>query len=109
MASSLPLFLSLITECAAGFIMLTYAQFAVQKLWPIGRFYRSNLSTLLGGLSIIGTIGFAFVNLSFLYSIGVFIFGFLTAFILTFISKTYVQWIAFVLLIASLILQITYF
>lgn len=102
---SIPLFASLVSACIAGFIMLTYEAFATKNGWAIGKFYRNDLSRIIGGLSIIGAVGFAVLNLSILYGLAVFVTGFIFGLILSSIWKTYVQWIAFILLIGSWVLQ----
>lgn len=100
-----PLFWSLVAACAAGFIMLSYDELRVQKAWPAGRFYRSNISKLIGGLSIIGAVGFSIASLSLLYGLGVFVFGFVLGLVLSLIWKTNVQGVAIILLASSWVLQ----
>ena len=100
-----PLFWSLVTACTAGFIMLSYDELRVQKAWPAGRFYRSNISKLIGGLSIIGSVGFSIARLSLLYGLGVFVLGFVLGLVLSLIWKSNVQWIAIILLAGSWIFQ----
>lgn len=106
LVTSLPLFLSLITACSAGFIILSYENLAAQNSWPIGRLYKSDVFRLVGGgLSIIGSVIFSLVAISLLYAVLVLIIGFFLGFFLSFIWKTNVQWLGVLLLVGSWIFQ----
>ena len=74
--------------------------------WPIGKLFRSDTFVLIfGGLSLVGSIGFAIVAISFWSGIIVLIVGFVCAFLLTFMLKSLAQWAAITLLIGSWLLQ----
>lgn len=85
--------------------MLSYETFSKMNAWAVGKFYRSNLAVLIGGLSIIGSVGFAIADLSLVYGVAVFVIGFILGLVLSMIWKTYVQWLALVLLVGSWVLQ----
>ena len=103
---SLILISSILMSCVAGFVIISYSSFASQKGWPTGKMFRNNAFVfILGGLSIIGTVIFTIFNASFLWGIGVFALGWLLAFILTFLLKSNVQFVALFLLVFSWILQ----
>ncbi|HEY4527013.1 MAG TPA: hypothetical protein VJK53_04190 [Candidatus Paceibacterota bacterium] len=106
LAMSTPLFLSLVLACAAGFIVIAYESLAMQQGWPVGKLFRNNAFRIIfGGLSIVGSVGFAATELSILWAIGILILGFIAAFILSFLLKSLVQWVALVLLIGSWLIQ----
>lgn len=100
------LLISLFTACVAGIIIISYEFFAYSHGWPVGKLFKNNIFRFLfGGLSIIGSVWFAISYLSLLLGIGVFIIGWIMAFLITIITKSYVQWVAIALLITSYVLQ----
>lgn len=102
----MPLFASLTTASAAGFIVITYEDLATQQGWPVGRLFRDDIFRLIfGGFSVIGSVGFTIINFSFLWGVGILMLGFVCAFILSFLLKSFVQWMAIVLIIISWLLQ----
>ena len=102
---SLPSFLSLLTACTAGFVMLSYESFAIQNAWPIGKFYQGNISKLIGGFSILGAVGFAVALSSIWYGLALLVLGFVLAFIFSLMWKDQVQWLAIIFLIISWLLE----
>lgn len=99
------LLVSLVSACTAGVIILIYESLATQQGWPVGRLFRgAGFFALLGGLSIIGSVIFAF-SISWQTALLVLVGGYLAAFILSFIFKQYVQYVALLLLLTPWIEQ----
>ncbi len=97
---------SLVMSCTAGLTIISYASLAQSQGWAIGKLFKNGIFVIIfGGPSIIGTMGFAIWNASLLWGIGIFIISWVLAFILSFLLKSFVQWVAIILLISSWILQ----
>jgi hypothetical protein len=91
---------------AAGFIIISYEFLSRQNGWPVGKLYRNTVfQFVFGGLSILGAVGFAFVQVSPLWGLGVLVLGWILAFALSVVLKSSVQWAALILLVVSWGLQ----
>lgn len=101
------LLISLSLACAAGIIIVIYESLATQAGWPVGRLFRNNnILLIIGGLSVLGAVGYGIVSISLLWGIGILVLGFMAAFILSFLLKSWAQLTAIVLLVVSWLLQI---
>lgn len=97
---------SLVTAATAGFIVISYESFAHQAGYAVGRLFMNNIFRLIfGGFSIIGSVGYAMFTISMLSGLSILAAGFIAAFALVFLLKSFAQWVALMLLLCSWILQ----
>ena len=100
--------LSSFLAVTAGFIGITYRALAGNKKWPIGNLFqrRSSIILIISGITIISGALEIFHQTKFLTGFFILIGTYISAFIITMISKHHAQIVFFILLIVSAIIWI---
>jgi len=97
---------SLILCCSAGVVIISYEHLALQRKWPVGRFFKNTSFQLIFGLfPMLGTTIYAIIAFSFLWAVVILIISWIIAFLISFLLKSWVQMTAIVFLIVSWFLQ----
>lgn len=97
--------ISSVLAISAGFSISTYPEYAMKQGWPIGKFYfkYKRWIAVISLLAILGGTIELFSVTKWFYAILSVGAGLLLSWVLTVFFKQNVQWIAFVLLIVSLL------
>ena len=100
--------LSSIIAIIGGFSIGTYKEYAKKYDWPVGKIYitQKGWLAIIALLSIIGGSFELFVTVQWYFAIGLIFLSYFLNWLLTIIFKSNIQWLAFLLLVSSVLIYL---